>query len=355
MVDAGYYEGVLGGSGIGYGCSQLMARIGRAESIRLLEAAFDGGITHFDVARSYGYGEAESALGAFLAGRRDQVTVTTKLGLGPPRGSGLLKVAKVAARAAVAAAPPLGRVIGRWAAGAVQPGRFSPLEARASLETSLRELRTDRVDLLLLHECRPTDLSEELLAFLRDAVRDGRVGGFGIATAADASAAILAARPEFAPLVQVANGVTDPTVETTPELWRSAVITHSALAGLDRVHRHVVASGERTRSWSEAIGADCSDRRVLAELMLAWARAANPRGVVLFSSRDPSNIRANAVSSEPTSDRVERAQHLARLVRDELGAQEGRISSSTASPPTSSDSASARSHEASGRTDRTGS
>src|SRR5438105_7640592 len=113
MVDAGYYEGVLGGSGIGYGCSQLMARTGRAESIRLLEAAFDAGITHFDVARSYGYGEAESALGAFLAGRRDQVTVTTKLGLGPPRGSGLLKVAKVAARAAVAAAPPLGRVIGR--------------------------------------------------------------------------------------------------------------------------------------------------------------------------------------------------------------------------------------------------
>src|SRR3954466_15030358 len=64
-------------SALGYGCSQLMARLGRAESTRLLEAAFDAGISHFDTARSYGYGEAESALGDFIRGRREQVTVAT--------------------------------------------------------------------------------------------------------------------------------------------------------------------------------------------------------------------------------------------------------------------------------------
>src|SRR5918997_1826870 len=47
----------------GYGCAALMARTSRAESVRLLEEAFDAGVTHFDVARSYGYGEAESQAG----------------------------------------------------------------------------------------------------------------------------------------------------------------------------------------------------------------------------------------------------------------------------------------------------
>jgi aryl-alcohol dehydrogenase-like predicted oxidoreductase len=51
----------------------------------MLERAFALGITHFDVARAYGFGRAEGILGKFLRGRRDQVTVATKLGLQPPR------------------------------------------------------------------------------------------------------------------------------------------------------------------------------------------------------------------------------------------------------------------------------
>ncbi len=67
-------------SKLGFGCGSLMARIKQKESVELLETAFEAGITHFDVARSYGYGEAEKAVGAFIADKRDQVTVTTKLG-----------------------------------------------------------------------------------------------------------------------------------------------------------------------------------------------------------------------------------------------------------------------------------
>ena len=43
----------------------------------------------------------------------------------------------------------------------MQSGRFDPAEARASLETSLRELGVETVDLLLLHEVRPADLETE--------------------------------------------------------------------------------------------------------------------------------------------------------------------------------------------------
>src|SRR3954447_9867374 len=60
----------------------------RSSSLRLLETAFDAGITHFDVARSYGYYEAEPVLGEMIIARRDQVTMS-KAGILPPVGSTL--------------------------------------------------------------------------------------------------------------------------------------------------------------------------------------------------------------------------------------------------------------------------
>ena len=52
---------------LGFGCSGLMARLDRAQSEALLVAAYEAGIRWFDVARSYGYGEAEGVVGRFLA------------------------------------------------------------------------------------------------------------------------------------------------------------------------------------------------------------------------------------------------------------------------------------------------
>src|SRR5438132_8550034 len=132
-------------SAFGFGCSGLMARLDRAASVRCLEAAFDAGLTHFDVARSYGYGEAEAAVGRFIRDKRDRVTVTTKLGIEPPRASAGLATAKSVARLAVRVAPGLRRVARRRAAQLVSARRFGVEDARASLETSLRELATDYV------------------------------------------------------------------------------------------------------------------------------------------------------------------------------------------------------------------
>jgi len=78
---------------IGFGGSNLLGPRSRAEGRALLEAAFDAGIRHFDVARSYSSGDAESVVGDFLQSRRDQVTVTTKFGLQPPKLAGGLRPA----------------------------------------------------------------------------------------------------------------------------------------------------------------------------------------------------------------------------------------------------------------------
>lgn len=302
---------------LGYGCAALMGRTPRKESVALLETAFDAGVTHFDVARSYGYGEAESALGDFLRLRREQVTVTTKLGISPPARSRRLAVAKAAARRL----GPLSGALRRAARGRAQEmqtaGNFGVASARQSLETSLWELGTERVDFLLLHECGPGDLSDELLDYLRGRVGEGVIGAFGVASRPEQTRALLSEAPDFAPTVQVADNVTERVLEELPATAGRTLFTHSALgAALDAVHAHVSGSPVRSAEWARELEADCTDREQLGRLMLAWARCSNAGGTVLFSSRNRDRIRMNAGRGLPDAAIVER---FADLVRAELG------------------------------------
>src|SRR5262245_32083549 len=68
---------------IGLGCGRLIGGTSFRTSARLVEAALELGIRHFDVAPSYGLGTAEDVLGAVPGGVRD-VTVTTKIGAPRP-------------------------------------------------------------------------------------------------------------------------------------------------------------------------------------------------------------------------------------------------------------------------------
>ena len=71
-----------------------MGRVGRSQSLRTIAAALDGGITHFDLARLYGYGEAEALVGEALAGQRDRVVIASKFGLSATRAAGALRALK---------------------------------------------------------------------------------------------------------------------------------------------------------------------------------------------------------------------------------------------------------------------
>src|SRR4051812_26261606 len=52
--------------------------VGDAESIRAIHRAIDLGINLFDTANNYGAGHSEAVLGQALAGRRQQVVISTK-------------------------------------------------------------------------------------------------------------------------------------------------------------------------------------------------------------------------------------------------------------------------------------
>ncbi len=101
----------FGGGGIG----QVWGATTRDEAVRAVHRALDLGINYFDVAPAYGNGKAEEALGIALEGRSEEVIIGTKV-----------------------------RVPGDDLANATAA-------VQRSMETSLRLLKRDSVDILHVH------------------------------------------------------------------------------------------------------------------------------------------------------------------------------------------------------------
>jgi aryl-alcohol dehydrogenase-like predicted oxidoreductase len=179
---------------LGFGCSAVMGRVGRRASLAALGAAFDAGVTFYDTARSYGYGESEAVLGEFLRGRRDAVVVSTKFGIVPARSNVWKQMAKPLARGLVRLMPGARRALRGQIAAQFSAGHFTVEAMRASVETSLRKLRTGYVDLLFLHLPPVSVLQrEDLFAALEELHVEGKVLRYGVAAEAPVVAAALEA------------------------------------------------------------------------------------------------------------------------------------------------------------------
>lgn len=277
---------------LGYGCSRLMGGITHRESVALLEAAFDSGIRHFDTAPLYGYGRAEGVLGEAFRSRRDQITIATKFGLRPPRRGSLLGIARQVALPIVRRLPSVRSRLSRAAAGLGGRAHFSPEELRKSLDQSLAALKTDYIDIMLLHEATLPDLSDELFAALEHGVEQGKIRSFGIGSEVAAAAEIYRTEPRFCPILQFEWSVLN---HARPAYSGSFLVTHRSLSdSLVRLRAWLGAHPQIAQAWSKELGQDVASLPVLSRLMLAAARSANPDGITLFSSRSVRNIRTNA-------------------------------------------------------------
>ncbi len=122
-----------------------------------VEACLAQGITTLDQADIYGGYTAEAILGgAFRAspGLRDKLEIVTKCGIVAPAG--------------------------RHAASRVKHYDTSAAHIRASLEASLRDMATDRIDLLLIHRPDPFMDADETGATLDALVKSGKVKAVGV-------------------------------------------------------------------------------------------------------------------------------------------------------------------------------
>ncbi len=171
-------------SNIGLGCGRLVGRVSLRRSAKIVEAALELGIRHFDVAPSYGMGTAEEVLGAVLESVSD-VTITTKVGIPRPayaRGRALARHLAKPLLDHQRTLKSLARGVSRATASDVQrqPFAYSSEAIRMSLEESLAKLRRERVDVLLLHEPLPSDLNPETQRYLEFLVREGLLSSYGV-------------------------------------------------------------------------------------------------------------------------------------------------------------------------------
>ena len=287
---------------LGFGCSNLLGDKSRLEALALLAAAHEAGVRHFDVARYYGYGDAEGVVGDFVRTvRRDTVTITTKFGLQPMRAAGRLKGAVASVRRLMRVSPLARSFVSRHAHRLVHRGRFDVASAQASLEASLRELRTEYIDVLLLHEPTADDCTPELLDLLSHACDRGHIRAFGTGAAFGRTTETVARDPRFSAVVQFESDVFDDHVNdlraTLPSaevsLRRHTVITHGSLAPIRPLMDRVGRDDRFRRAATELLQCDSAVPDNLAAALLATSVRANRDGIVLFRSTDPNRIGRN--------------------------------------------------------------
>jgi D-threo-aldose 1-dehydrogenase len=278
-------------SRIGFGTAGLTGELSRKESIALLEAAFDAGITHFDTAPLYGAGESEKVLGEFLYRKHSKITVTTKFGLMPPRGKPMLLFGKNMLRPMLRRIPALKPRLAKSLAGLSRAPSYSSADMVHSLKTSLRALRCECIDLFLLHEADVASISDELRKALDDAVRFGFIGAWGVGGSRDKIDRVAACAPAAARVLQFEWSVLS---DRPPVYENSFCITFGALSSAFARFSTLLTDPEHRRRWSDDIGVDFTDPRILPRLLIAGALAANPNSIVLFSSKKSDRIRETA-------------------------------------------------------------
>jgi len=278
---------------LGYGTTSLLGVDSTRARLSLLEIAYDAGIRHFDTAPYYGYGEAERLLGDFLEGR-ENVTVTTKFGIGAPsvvknRNVNLL------ARRVIKLFPFLRRAASRKAQSLSRRGAFTVPEARQSLENSLFALRRDFIDLLLLHE--PTieaASSRELIDFLSSELQKRRIRGFGCGGDFHILRAIAQCKPEVSRHLQFEDDVAGNGIAEGKRLGAQCITFRTFQKVLPQMQAWLDNHEQIRKSWSKCLDVDLKKREVLADMLQALGHFRNPSGIMLFSSRIPGRVRRAA-------------------------------------------------------------
>ncbi|TCO64587.1 aldo/keto reductase [Actinocrispum wychmicini] len=142
---------------VGLGCNNLGRPGTPAESLAgsraVVTAALDAGITFFDVADVYGAprGRSEELLGQALSGRRDHAVIATKFGVDMQGTNG----------------PDFG-------------ARGSRRYVRRAVESSLRRLGTDWIDLYQLHRADVRTPIVETLGVLSELISEGKIRYAGV-------------------------------------------------------------------------------------------------------------------------------------------------------------------------------
>lgn len=157
-------------SNLGFGTASLHHLFCLNDRLRLLDRVYDSGITHFDTSHYYGYGLAETDLGRFHNNK--EITISTKIGL-YPNGSYSNSAISVWQK----------KIVGKVFDKLTKPNiDFSIRKAELSINSSLKRLKRDYIDFLLIHEPDIRMINgDEMLRFFEEQILRGKILSFGVA------------------------------------------------------------------------------------------------------------------------------------------------------------------------------
>ena len=283
---------------VGLGCNNFGVRMDQAAVDKVVAAALDAGITHFDTAEMYGGGKSEEFLGRALGSRRDGVVIASKF-LPRPNDE-------------------------PYTPGALRDRILQ------GCDISLGRLGTDHIDLYYQHYPDPAAPVEELRDALATLQKAGKVvhvassnvtaeqideadaAGVGfVATQIDWSllnraveeAAVPAARRHglgVVPYFPLASGLLTGKYhrgEEFPEGTRLASSKYFAAVATDENFAHV----DRLQAWAEAQG------HPILELAFAWLLAQDGVASVIAGATSTGQVAANAAAAGWALDGAELA------------------------------------------------
>ncbi|PAW95128.1 aldo/keto reductase [Mucilaginibacter sp. MD40] len=124
----------------------------RPDMIKIIQKAYDQGVTLFDTAEAYGPFESERILGDAVSSFRNKIVIETKYGWNIDQ-----------------------------ATGQRLPGLNSkPDHIKLVVEGMLKRLRTDRIDLLYQHRVDPAVPIEDVVGAIKDLIQQGKVLHYGL-------------------------------------------------------------------------------------------------------------------------------------------------------------------------------
>jgi aryl-alcohol dehydrogenase-like predicted oxidoreductase len=284
---------------LGFGCASLGSRISAADGGRAIAHAIDLGLSWFDIAPPYGDGHAEGLLGRALRGNRAKVVICTKFGIAPPQVPLAARLVRPLARKIVSAFPQL-----RAAAARGRPvGTRLPIDPKAieaSVTRSLRQLCTDYIDVLAVHEPSLDDAANsEIFDVLHGLVERGLVRTISVAGTVESIETVARNRQP----VEIAQFPDSPFSNAAADLraafptQRPMFVTHGVFGSsvAQRLAQVNAAQRARLNAVAERHGFELAAWPY--DLLLRFAFSNNPDGVVIMSMFDPKHIEANVATA----------------------------------------------------------
>jgi diketogulonate reductase-like aldo/keto reductase len=222
----------------------------RAQEVRALQTGIDLGATLIDTAEMYASGRAEEVVGAAIKGRRDSVYLVSK----------------------------------------VLPQNATRAGTVKACEASLKRMKTDRIDLYLLHWQGSIPFAETLAGF-DDLLKAGKIGGFGVSNLdlKDMGAWLALKNGDKCLVDQVMYSIGERGIDFDLLPWclerRIAVMAYCPLAQGAMPSSQVLARIAKKHKAS------------VAQIMLAWVLR-HEHVIAIPKSARPERVKENAAAAE---------------------------------------------------------